>query len=115
MANTRRGEVNLQGHTLCFDTNAMCTLEEVLQVDSIQALAEKLAAKPSLRMLRQIVHVGLQRHDAELTLEQAGDVISDVGLSAATEAVVAAMNAIAGDAGKPARPRVAAVSTGKAS
>lgn len=86
MANSQRGEVRLgeSGRVLRFTTNAQCRIETVLGVGFIEA-AQGLQDDIRIGVLRAFVWGGL--NDDALTLEDAGNIIDDVGQAGVLEAI----------------------------
>lgn len=84
MANLQKGEVSLlvgdEAFTLSYSVNAFCHLEEVLG-RSFNDLVQDLSnpAKLSMIHLRHFVHAGLLDHHPELTLKDAGRIITQAG------------------------------------
>jgi hypothetical protein len=85
MANANRGEVSFEAdgkeYTLRFSTNALCELEEKLDTNFIE-VAKRLSDQANVRLslVRAVVWAGLRDRHSEITLEQAGDLISNVGM-----------------------------------
>jgi len=107
MANPHRGEVALGDHTLVFSINAICDLEDALG-RSITEIGTEMETGLSMRTLRAVIWAGLQERHPGTSEKQAGDIISEVGVPAAGEAVSAAFAAAFPQAeaeGKKARPR----------
>lgn len=107
MANKFRGEADLEftrevdGETkpakfkMVFDANALCEVEEVTGLDMggfLESLSDPKKLKFSI--IRAFVWASLLRNHEGLTLQDAGDIISDAGL----DVVVAAMQKAAGGA-----------------
>jgi hypothetical protein len=98
MANKFRGEATLKVEggddlTLIFDANAFCEIEEAtgLGVQGVVDLMTK-ADQVGMKHMRLLLWATAKRkHD--LTLDEAGDVISDVGLEETMDAIMAAMSA----------------------
>lgn len=94
-----RGEAGIAGteYRLCYDFNALCAIEE----ESGRAFTEILAEMPSSKEAAQAKQVrfstirlllwgGLLRHH-KLSLEQAGDVLTEHELPAVTAAMLKAL------------------------
>lgn len=81
MANKYRGEVpfTADGKDYIFrlGTNEMVKLEKMLRVEN--ALEEFGKGKLGLSGLRTMTYVGLSRHHPDLTEEEAGDIIDEIG------------------------------------
>lgn len=81
MSNPHRGEVSFDDHgkslVISYSTNAMCTLEEVFEM-STPEIGELLSNTKSFRMthLRQMFWVGLLDHHPQMTLDEAGLILS---------------------------------------
>lgn len=102
--NPVRGEsplvVDGRAYTLVLDFNALCTAESALGID-IDEIIPRYERGLSLTLVRGMVWAALQRHHPEITIEKAGDLISQAGLPAARTALNAAMtNAFGGSADK---------------
>lgn len=100
-----KGEAQLGDFTLAYDFNALCDAESV--VGPIGAAMGEIA-KGSFTTIRALVWAGLKKHHGK-TLDEAGDIIAEVGFAPAAEAVSAAMqNAFPdtkGKAGNARKPR----------
>ncbi len=85
MANKKRGEVEIKGEgdderwILRFGCNEMAILEDEFKIAAIAELAERLEERTSIRELRTIVRIGLDRNHQGMTDEKAGDVIDICG------------------------------------
>lgn len=86
MANPHRGEVGFDADgkewLLRYSTNALCTLEDDLDI-STGELVEKMQQPSGVRMstLRAVFWAGLQDHHPEVTKEQAGDLMTEIGFA----------------------------------
>ena len=89
MANRSRGEVDLAGHTLVINTNALCELEDALGM-GVARIAELLRDTESLRLstIRKIIWVGLRQRHPGMTEEGAGEVIDAAGGPSAAGQVI---------------------------
>lgn len=98
-----RGEAPIEGtdHVLKFDFNALVAVEEVTGKPLPQVLAS-MGDNVSFLIVRALVWAGLRREG--ISLEQAGDIISDAGLDQATRALEKAL-AAALPQGKGENPR----------
>jgi len=88
------GKMKLGEHTLTFNVNALCDLEEAFDVDDINAVLAKISAlqdKPSLRTIRTIFAVAMRQDNPDVTERDAGDLISEIGIDTAAEALGEAM------------------------
>lgn len=118
-ANPHRGEVLLAGRPLKMTTNAVCALEETLDM-GIMEIAEGLEAG-SLRFttIRAIVQCLLLHGDPSITVHGAGEVIDEAGLQDTSAAVAEAFRlwapASSGEAASGPRPLESGASTRKAS
>lgn len=84
------GTYPIGDHKLTFNVNALCDLEDAFGVDDVNQVVEKinqLQDKPSLRTIRTIFHVGLKQNHPEMTEQKAGEVISEIGIDKAAEAL----------------------------
>lgn len=88
MANKFRGDVSFESfektYTMRFSANALCEMEDALGM-GVNAVATKLANPESMRltMVRSVFWAGLHDHHPEITLRQAGEIITDISLTAA--------------------------------
>jgi hypothetical protein len=84
------GKFVVGGYNLTFNVNTFCGLEEAFDVADVNAVLEiinSLQARPSLRTIRTIFHVAMQQFHPETTAKEAGDLISEVGISEAADAI----------------------------
>lgn len=85
MANKHRGEVDIEvpsgTFTLRFSTNAICDLEDRLDL-GIAQIVGRLEDEEQMRLgvLRSVVWAGLRDNHQGITEPQAGDVISEAGM-----------------------------------
>jgi hypothetical protein len=86
MANPQRGEVPLtvgdRSFALVLDFDALCQLEDVLSVNGQVVTAQEAiyhAMRSSLKYTRALLWAGLRRHHKDVSLIQAGELISDLG------------------------------------
>jgi hypothetical protein len=92
MTNSFRGEVPLQvgetTYTLRFSANALCELEDALGM-GINKIAAQMADPETMRMktVMTVVWAGLRDRHPDITLAQAGEILTDASLSRAMEAV----------------------------
>ncbi|UYY60105.1 hypothetical protein [Sphingomonas sp. S2-65] len=90
MAETIKGEVAFkaadQNWKLVYDFNALCTIEEELEVD-VADIGEQLS-KPT--MIRSIFRIGLAAHHGALSDLEAGRLIHDMGVAEAAQVVTKA-------------------------
>ena len=92
MANKFFGEVEIDSggnkYTLRMDFNAMCEFEDVAGVNAMDAFADFEKGKISVKNMRAMMYAFLRRHHPDVTLEQAGEILSEnIG---ALESVVSA-------------------------
>lgn len=113
MANPHRGSVALQAgdqaYTLSFSVNAICELEAELD----KPVAEIIAAIQDPRQLRlstvrALVWAGLRDHHPDLTVQDAGTMITDAGIQNVVEKVGEAFRLAFPEAKAKANPRKAA-------
>lgn len=64
--------------TLRFSTNAFCDLEDATGL-GVTKIVETLQTDPSVRFIRTCFWATLRQDTPELTLEQAGDVVDEIG------------------------------------
>jgi len=108
MTNIARGAVTFEAggrtYTLSYSVNALCELEIALG-EGIGQLAARLADPDNLKVnvLRTFVWGGLRDHHAELTEEDAGRLMTEIGLSRAISIVLQAFLAAfpEADQGRP--------------
>lgn len=97
MSNKTLGQFDIvaggKTYTLQFTINALCALEDELGGGSIADIGETMGNRPSLKMLRTLVWVGLQQHHKAVSKEEAGDIIDAVGIEAVSAAVMSAVTA----------------------
>lgn len=105
MSNRNRGEVSLGKYTLRFTTNSLCELEDKLGM-GINQIAAQLADRDKMRvrMMVAVVWAGLLDRQPSTTVEQAGELITEVGLSKAMEAVSDAFVLTFGEPDRPTQP-----------
>lgn len=92
MANKFFGEVEIESggskYTLRMDFNSMCEFEDVAGINAMDAFADFEQGKISVKNMRAMMYAFLRRHHPDVTLEQAGEILSEnIG---ALEAVVSA-------------------------
>jgi hypothetical protein len=111
MTNPHRGEaeliVNGELNVLRFTMNSLCALEEELG-EPVAALADKMKDPAQFRisMARAVLWAGLLHKRRDLTIEQAGEIIDEAGITATMAAIGKAFSlAFAtpkpGDQGRP--------------
>jgi hypothetical protein len=90
VANRFKGDVSFdaggKSYTMRFSANALCELEDATGM-GINALLTILAdpAKMRLKMVRAVLWAGLQDHHPDVTLHQAGEIITDLSLTKAMD------------------------------
>lgn len=121
-ANAARGEAKLGDHTLVFDFNALCALEEAMGQPvatvfaSMQPGPDGEAPTVPLRTFRALVWAGLQAHHPGTSEQQAGNLIqANGGAQAAADAITAAFAAAMPEAKDGGDPQAAAGGTGSPS
>jgi hypothetical protein len=88
VANKFKGEVSFnpgeKDYTLRYSANALCELEDALEM-GVNAVATQLANPDSMRlkMVRVVFWAGLRDHHPDVTLLQAGEIITDLSLTKA--------------------------------
>lgn len=96
MENRARGEVPLKSeageYTLRFTVNAFCELEGLLAM-STNDVMEKMRGKtgPSVTLVRALTWAGLQSRHPDISVEQAGDIVHEIGIVATMAAVTEAL------------------------
>src|SRR5690606_20676187 len=92
MANPYRGSVALQvgdqAYTLSFSVNALCELEDLLEM-SVAKVGAIMNDPEGVRMttVRALVWGALRDHHSEIDLKGAGDIASTAGIPACMEAI----------------------------
>lgn len=88
MANAQRGEVTLThggvDYTLRYDVNAICNLEDALDKPIGEIVASMGEDNVSMRLVRAVFQAGLS---PAVTLETAGQIMSEIGTSQISEKV----------------------------
>jgi hypothetical protein len=98
MANPHKGEVGFEidgtPYTLRFSANALCELEDELGL-GVNAIAGQLADPKDLRLktVRAVFWAGLRDHHSEITLIQAGEIVTAMSLPVALETIANAFSA----------------------
>lgn len=91
--NPLRGESALEAggktYKLVFDINSLCTAEEELGMD-VDMLLVKYASGTSTRLVRGLIWAALQKHHP-CSVDEAGDIISEVGFQESKQALEKAM------------------------
>lgn len=105
MANPHRGQVTLQAgdtaYTLSFSVNALCVLEEELDMPVAKvATAMNDPETVRLSLIRAVVWGALQDHHPEIDLAAAGSIASEAGIAATMEAVGRAFHLAFPEAGE---------------
>lgn len=113
MANRFRGEVSFKSgeetYTLRYDANTLCEVEDAFDM-GVNKIATLLQDQEKLRLshIRLVFHLGLKENHPNLSLEDAGRLISEVGMGEAAELFARAFSASFPDPqGGNARPPVA--------
>lgn len=121
MANKNKGEVsfevNEKSYTMRFSANALCELEDVLNM-GVNDVAEQMAKPKNLRIktVRGIFWAGLRDCHPEITITQAGELIQDLTLPRCLELIGKAFTLAFQDSTKsrPQQPTVKTEAVGKA-
>ncbi len=97
--NRLRGDAALgnTGKTLRFDANALCEAEEATGLKLPQLVVE-IGVSPSIGVIRAMLWAGLRHAEPEIDLRTAGDLISDIGVKAVSDAIGTALTAALGSA-----------------
>lgn len=96
MANKAKGEVALktkdQVYTLRYTVNALCDLEDQLGA-GINDILKEFQTEDTLRIrtIRTVLWAGLKDKHPDITIAQAGDIITDAGTVAAVSALAEAL------------------------
>ena len=109
MANRTRGEVSFKAgdatYTLQFSINAICDLEEALDLP-VEQIAEMFdGGSVRMRDVRTFIWAGLREHHPDIEEREAGRIATEVGVDAVIEKV--------GEAFRAAFPEVDAKPSGK--
>lgn len=72
--------------------NALCEIEEVLGEKVVSQLTT--GGLSGFTVIRSVLNVMLKRYHPELTLEETGDIISDLGLEKGASVITEALTAI---------------------
>lgn len=79
MANAFKGEVSLthegRAYIMVLDFNALCEFEDHTGKNALDVLTGLEAGKVTARDLRALAWAGLKRHQPEITLAEAGDIL----------------------------------------
>lgn len=101
MANAHRGEVALQAgeatYRLCFTIDALCQLEDRLDLSIVQISERMQGGTPRLSLMRALLWAGLQTHHAPIDEKTAGELIGEIGAVELMNGVMAAMNRAFGE------------------
>jgi hypothetical protein len=88
-----KGEVSIEAdgkrYTLAFSINALCELEDKLG-ESVADIGSLAAKGKRFSTIRTVFWAGLHDHHPDLTLQDAGKIISAMGIEAADAAVAEA-------------------------
>lgn len=110
MANPHKGEVGFEVDgkewVLRYSANALCTLEDELDMGTAALVAE-LQKPDGVRMatLRTVFWAGLQDRQQDVTREQAGELMSEIGFANVGPLIGEAFGHAFAEAKKKARPR----------
>lgn len=85
---TVKGDVRLGDYTMRMDFNALCNAEE-----DFPGIMQGDVDIRSFRSVRALVRHALTAHHPDLTEREVGDVIQEVGIQEAAQAVTEAMSA----------------------
>lgn len=105
MANPNRGQVALNvgdlEYKLSFSVNSLCELEAALDLPIATIITTIQNPKEvRLRFIRALMWAGLQDYHDEVTLKDAGLIVTDIGIQPAMEAVGTAFKLAFPDAPK---------------
>lgn len=78
----RQIEIGEESYTLRFSVRAMAALQDHYQLSSLTAVGEKLSDGDNLSIndMVAMLWAGLRTHHADVTFEQATDILDDMGL-----------------------------------
>lgn len=101
MANAHRGEVVLKAgaatYRLCFNIDALCQLEDRLDLSVVQISERMEGGTPRLSLLRALLWAGLQTHHAPIDEKTAGELIGEIGAVELMGHIMLAMNRAFGE------------------
>lgn len=113
MANRNRGEVSFKSgeetYTLRYSANTLCEIEDAFDM-GVNRIATLLQDQEKLRLshIRLVFHLGLKDRHPDMSLEDAGELISEIGIGRAAELFAEAFSAsFPAQEGGDARPQVA--------
>lgn len=92
MANRSKGEVsfeaNGQSYTMRFSANALCELEDALDM-GVTAVAIQMSSPENLRMrtVRAVLWAGLRDHHPNITQQEAGELVMEITFPKALELI----------------------------
>lgn len=118
MANKFKGDisfdVNGKSYTMRFSANALCELEDATGM-GINALLAQLSDPASMRlkMVRAVLWAGLRDHHSDVTLHQAGEIITDLTLPRAMELASKSFELAFQDTSKSVPPKPAQTGSAK--
>jgi hypothetical protein len=96
MANPHRGETTLEidgvVYRFCFTIDALCALEDGLDLSIVEISDQMRRGVPRLRVIRGLVWAGLMTHHPEVDEQQAGDLIMQATVGALLPAIARALN-----------------------
>lgn len=84
------GKFALGEYTLTFNVNTFCDLEDhfgAQDVNGVLEIIQGLETKPSLKVIRSIFFVALKQAHPDISISDAGNIIGDVGIEKAAEAL----------------------------
>jgi hypothetical protein len=89
MANKFRGEVKLTAgekeFTLVYDCNAVCALEQALNLSMTEFAQRTAAGRLGFTGARALLWAGMLQKHASTTLAKCGDIVDEVGIKQITE------------------------------
>lgn len=78
MSNTIRGILELEnGMTMQFDYNALATFEDISGKEALVVMGQFDKGRVSISDLRNLYFASLKRHQPTITIDEAGDVMTD--------------------------------------
>lgn len=110
-------EAGGRSHTLKFDINTLCRLEDEMDL-SVDEIIGQIQASPRLGFMRKIFWIGLLESEPELTEAGAGDLMTELTALGAALLITKGFEATfpaPEDAKGAANPRKAAAGTGRGS
>lgn len=84
-------------YRLCFTIDALCQLEDRLDLSVVQISERMQSGAPRLSIMRAILWAGLQTHHAPIDEKAAGELIGEIGAVELMGHIMTAMNRAFGE------------------